>query len=389
MKQFLSKEEADALIKKYQNQGDIKARNKLIMNYYLLVKSIASKVYNKYKVNAGHLIDIDDFVSAGIFGLTDALDKYDCGKNNISYIYTRIQGSMLDHARNLLKDRKNRVAKKIFCSLDALFEKEGGNKDYRQGLFDTCYTDYRYSPEVLYFKGDIYNILESFSKRHDFYNKDKDIFYCFFLRGMKIHQIAEKLNIKAAYISSRVYLLRKKIKKYYQYNYCQGGGKKMKIQSAGFSLNSSIKDGYAYYMQSKKDFILFLDMYKYTVKKENLNRYIEYKNKYVIYNKDITRYHSLFSIYGMMPCLKKAFKYYHYNKYIFISYKNNPIFQLDSDLLNSIYNKRIEDGKEKSFGYLRFALGGFRKYTDYIIENYCYFNLDIKPKELKYSYERI
>ena len=157
----------------------------------------------------------------------------------------------------------------------------------------------------------------------------------------------------------------------------------MKCQAHGFSLNSCMKFGYAFYVKGKKNFNAFLAEYKdYIEYEKNLNRYIQYKDNYIIYNKDIVRYHGLGVIYQMIPYIKRGEKTYKDNKYYYIYFYKTLIVKLDLDKLQEIWDTRIANGKEKSFGYLRFALGGFGKYIDYVLEYYCYFVLGIKPKEI-------
>lgn len=70
---YLSKEQELELIIKAQ-QGDIEARNELIINNKKLIISIARNyISNK--------MDLEDLVHEGIFGLNKAIDKYDITKN--------------------------------------------------------------------------------------------------------------------------------------------------------------------------------------------------------------------------------------------------------------------------------------------------------------------
>ena len=158
----------------------------------------------------------------------------------------------------------------------------------------------------------------------------------------------------------------------------------MKCQPNGFTLeNSCTKFGYTFYIKGKKNFNIFLTEYKDHIEYEkNLNRYIQYKDNYVIYNNDIVLNHGLGVIYTMIPYLRRSQKTYKDNKYYYIYFYNTLIVKLEWEKLQDIWNKRIENGKEKSFSSLRFALGGFNKYIDYVLENYCYFVLGITPKSL-------
>ncbi|KLI15582.1 hypothetical protein [Brachyspira hyodysenteriae] len=156
----------------------------------------------------------------------------------------------------------------------------------------------------------------------------------------------------------------------------------MKYKVELFGLDGCHKHGYTVYIKGKKNFYNFLEQYKKDIKEKNINRYIQYKNHYVIYNKDIIQKFGLYAIYQKIPYLKRGEKTYKDNKYYYIYFYKTLIVKLDLDKLQDIWDKRRANGKEKSFGYLRFALGGFGKYIDYALEYYCYFVLGIKPKEL-------
>jgi len=84
---------------RYKENGDIEARNELILNYSYLVKYIA----NRLAMNLSDLVEIDELISYGIEGLIDAIDKYDY-KRNIkfeTYAMTRIRGSIIDGLRSM------------------------------------------------------------------------------------------------------------------------------------------------------------------------------------------------------------------------------------------------------------------------------------------------
>lgn len=92
-----SKKQQQIWWKKYKENGDDKARENLIMAYAHLVKYIAGKVAIGLPAN----VDYDDLVSWGIFGLIDAIEKYDMsrGVKFESYALARIRGAMIDGLR--------------------------------------------------------------------------------------------------------------------------------------------------------------------------------------------------------------------------------------------------------------------------------------------------
>lgn len=87
------------LWQKYKNKSDKDAKNALIEKYIELVKIIAGRMYSTYGSN----VDYDDLVGYGIFGLIDAIEKFDITKNIKfeTYAQIRIRGSVVDQLRNL------------------------------------------------------------------------------------------------------------------------------------------------------------------------------------------------------------------------------------------------------------------------------------------------
>jgi RNA polymerase sigma factor for flagellar operon FliA len=84
---------------KYKKKKTIKLRNLLIMENMGLVRSIANKVKKKYYLN----YDLEDLVSYGIFGLINAIERYDpiYKIKFSSYASARIHGSILDELRKI------------------------------------------------------------------------------------------------------------------------------------------------------------------------------------------------------------------------------------------------------------------------------------------------
>ena len=60
----------------YQHSGDPQLREKIILEYASLVKIVAGRL-NMY---LGYAVEYDDLVGYGIFGLIDAIDKFDSSK---------------------------------------------------------------------------------------------------------------------------------------------------------------------------------------------------------------------------------------------------------------------------------------------------------------------
>ncbi|MCC7441952.1 MAG: sigma-70 family RNA polymerase sigma factor, partial [Bdellovibrionales bacterium] len=78
------------------NPGN-RSRDQLILEYSPLIKYIAQKIAARLPAN----IELDDLISSGVIGLMDAIDKYDCSRDNKfkTYAEFRIRGAILDELR--------------------------------------------------------------------------------------------------------------------------------------------------------------------------------------------------------------------------------------------------------------------------------------------------
>lgn len=83
----------------YRKKKDPKIRETFIKQYAPLVKYVAGKV----AVGMPHNIEFDDLVGYGVFGLLDAIDKFDPDKNVKfkTYAVTRIRGAIFDELRSI------------------------------------------------------------------------------------------------------------------------------------------------------------------------------------------------------------------------------------------------------------------------------------------------
>lgn len=74
-------------------------REKLIIEYAPLVKLVAGKL----SMYLGNNVEFDDLVGYGVFGLIDAIDKFDYGKGVKfeTYASLRIRGAVLDQIRKM------------------------------------------------------------------------------------------------------------------------------------------------------------------------------------------------------------------------------------------------------------------------------------------------
>lgn len=104
-----------------------KIREQIIIEYVPLVKLVAGRL-NMY---LGYTVEYDDLVGYGIFGLIDAIDKFDYGKGIKfeTYASLRIRGSILDQIRKMdWIPRSVRQKQKQIEVAIAKLEKEKGNE---------------------------------------------------------------------------------------------------------------------------------------------------------------------------------------------------------------------------------------------------------------------
>lgn len=89
----------EVMWEKYAKSRDKDLKDQLIVAYIDLVKIIAGRLYTNY----GKSVEFDDLVSYGIFGLIDAIEKFDPTKNVKfeTYAYIRVRGAIIDQLRNL------------------------------------------------------------------------------------------------------------------------------------------------------------------------------------------------------------------------------------------------------------------------------------------------
>jgi len=83
----------------YKEGGTADARERLILHYSPLVKFVAGRVAAGLPQN----IEQSDLVSYGIFGLIDAIDKFDPGRGYKfeTYAISRIKGAIIDELRSI------------------------------------------------------------------------------------------------------------------------------------------------------------------------------------------------------------------------------------------------------------------------------------------------
>ena len=122
----------------YSKKQDAATREALIIEYIPLVKVVSGRL----SMYLGYTVEYDDLVSYGIFGLIDAIDKYDYGRAILDQIRkmdwiprsVRQKQKQIDAAAAKIEAEENRIAtdeeiaKELDISLDEYFNWQGQTK---------------------------------------------------------------------------------------------------------------------------------------------------------------------------------------------------------------------------------------------------------------------
>jgi len=92
-----SRTDVSALWIRYKEDEDSAARDELILNYSPLVKYVAGRLASSLP----QTVDTADLISYGIFGLIDAIEKFDLSRaiKFETYAISRIKGAIIDELR--------------------------------------------------------------------------------------------------------------------------------------------------------------------------------------------------------------------------------------------------------------------------------------------------
>jgi len=92
-------ERLDKIWKTYRQSKSPEIKEQLILEYAPMVKFVAGRL----AIHVGVHVDFDDLISYGIFGLIDAIDKFDMDKGVKfeTYASLRIRGAIIDNIRKM------------------------------------------------------------------------------------------------------------------------------------------------------------------------------------------------------------------------------------------------------------------------------------------------
>jgi RNA polymerase sigma factor for flagellar operon FliA len=121
----------------FKGTGSSEAREKLILHYAPLVKYVASRVATGLPAS----VEQADLVSYGMFGLMDALQKFEPGRGNKfeTYAIPRIKGAIIDELRAMdwvprSVRFKAREIEKAHTDLEAMLKRQPSEKEMAERL---------------------------------------------------------------------------------------------------------------------------------------------------------------------------------------------------------------------------------------------------------------
>jgi len=121
----------------FKSSADDEAREQLILHYAPLVKYVASRVATGLPSS----VEQSDLVSYGMFGLMDALQKFEPGRGNKfeTYAIPRIKGAIIDELRAMdwvprSVRFKQREIEKALADLEAMLKRQPTEKELAERL---------------------------------------------------------------------------------------------------------------------------------------------------------------------------------------------------------------------------------------------------------------
>ncbi|MGZ8624989.1 MAG: RNA polymerase sigma factor WhiG [Actinomycetota bacterium] len=130
-------EELRALWEEFKSTGSAAARERLILHYAPLVKYVASRVATGLPAS----VEQADLVSYGMFGLMDALQKFEPARGNKfeTYAIPRIKGAIIDELRAMdwvprSVRFKAREIEKAYADLEAMLRRAPSEREVAERL---------------------------------------------------------------------------------------------------------------------------------------------------------------------------------------------------------------------------------------------------------------
>lgn len=223
----------------YKDTGDPAAREKLILNYSPLVKYVAGRLSS----NLPQTVETADLISYGIFGLIDAIEKYDLerGIKFETYAIARIKGAIIDELRAMdwvprsvrarareienayivlenrlkrvpsdeevademgvtLKELNDILAKLSYTSVVSFEELwTGGDRDDRQNVVGTIEDETAEDPVSMFESSEIREILAQAIEKLP--ERERLVIALYYYEGLTLKEIGEVLGVTESRVS--------------------------------------------------------------------------------------------------------------------------------------------------------------------------------------------
>jgi len=231
--------DVSALWATFKEDGDSQARESLILNYSPLVKYVAGRVSSSLP----QTVDTADLISYGIFGLIDAIEKFDLerGIKFETYAIARIKGAIIDELRSMdwvprSVRSKAREVEKAYISLETrlkripedeevaeemgiavqdlheIFSKlsytsvvsfeelwVGGDRDDRQNVMGSIRDDSADDPVAIFESEEIKDILASAIERLP--ERERIVIALYYYEGLTLKEIGQVLGVTESRVS--------------------------------------------------------------------------------------------------------------------------------------------------------------------------------------------
>lgn len=95
--QTVTPEELDLLMQEYKRTGAQELRNRLVLHYSYIAKSVAVKMNSTFHKYAS----IEEMVNQGVIAIIDSLERFDPeqGVKFSTYAFTKVRGAVIDYVR--------------------------------------------------------------------------------------------------------------------------------------------------------------------------------------------------------------------------------------------------------------------------------------------------
>jgi len=232
--------EIKTLWTEYKEEDSQDARDKLILHYSPLVKYVAGRI----SANLPQNVDTADLISYGIFGLIDAIEKFEPSREIKfeTYAIARIKGAIIDELRSLdwvprsvrhrarqlekayidlenqhkrvptdeevaaymeisvqdLQDLLTQISSTSIVALEELWS-VGGDKDDKVSLIDTIEDTSSQDPSLMFEFAEIKEVLAGAIDRLP--EREKMIIALYYYEGLTLREIGEVLGVTESRVS--------------------------------------------------------------------------------------------------------------------------------------------------------------------------------------------